>query len=84
MSDLFGLEPEPVVQPERRVASFRCHCGCMDEVREPAPEYVACWGKSGAGKPCRLRMFRWVPAYAVPFYSARPTTPAERDRISSP
>ena len=53
--------------PPRRqgiVASFTCHCGCQDEVLEPAPAEVPCWG-------CGMAMRRWSPKHEPPTSNAR-------------
>lgn len=52
--------------PGRLVASFACMCGCQDEVREPAPDLIPCWGDK-----CRLKMYRWRPPIAPPIHNAR-------------
>jgi len=61
----------PICQPSGLVASFSCVCGAQDEVREPAPETVACWN-------CKTRrMKRWA-SHDTPFVSARQATAEER------
>lgn len=58
------------------VASFACECGARDEVLEPAPATVDCWG-------CKLAlgMRRWHPPVPPPNGNARITTDAERARL---
>lgn len=73
--------PPPPPAPERvwpgkPVASFSCYCGALDEVLEPAPEWVTCWQKG-----CDSRMHRWTPRNPPPSRNARQLTDEERSRI---
>ena len=66
-----------ICQPSGLVASFSCVCGAQDEVREPAPETVACWN-------CKTRrMKRWA-SHDTPFVSARQATAEERALSGQP
>jgi len=56
--------PEPVADHCHLVASFSCYCGCQDEVLEPAPAAIPCWG-------CKRTMHRWHPKDPPPPVSAR-------------
>lgn len=58
----------------RLVASFACFCGCQDEVLEPAPQTVKCWG-------CKADMHRWTPKHEPPAMSARETTDEEKRNL---
>lgn len=62
--------------PGLPVASFSCYCGCVDEVLEPAPVWVTCWGKG-----CGQQMHRYQPIHAPPSGNARQLTDEERSRI---
>jgi len=70
------VKPRPEDFPGDPVASFSCYCGCQDEVLEPAPEWVTCWGKG-----CGARMHRWYPRNLPPSNNARQLTDEERSRI---
>ena len=70
------VKPRPEDFPGLPVASFSCYCGCLDEVLEPAPEWVTCWGKG-----CGQRMHRWYPRSLPPSGNARQLTDEERQRI---
>lgn len=70
------VKPRPEDFPGLPVASFSCYCGCLDEVLEPAPEWVTCWGKG-----CGQRMHRWYPKHLPPSGNARQLTDEERQRI---
>lgn len=48
------------------VASFACPCGCRDEVREPAPTPLPCWGDR-----CDGTMKRFTPKFAPPAGAGR-------------
>ncbi len=67
---------DPQGFPGLPVASFACYCGCQDEVLEPAPEWVTCWGKD-----CGRQMHRYTPPRLPPSTNARQLTPDERSRI---
>jgi len=72
-----GAESCVIRQPSGLVASFSCVCGAQDEVREPAPETVACWS-------CKTRrMKRWA-SHDTPFVSARQATAEERALSGQP
>lgn len=51
------------------VASFACPCGIRDEVREPAPATLPCWGDR-----CDGTMKRFTPKFAPPAGAGRTHT----------
>jgi hypothetical protein len=68
--DLFAA---PIVGP---VASFACECGARDEVKEPAPPTVDCFG-------CRQvqGMKRFSPRWPPPRHAGRTATARELARV---
>jgi hypothetical protein len=65
--------------PSRLVASFSCiACSAIDEVLEPAPDWVECWSKG-----CSTRMHRFVPPKAPPHFNARMLTSEETARLAT-
>lgn len=61
----------------RAPTSFICDCGCLDEVRQPAPETVGCWG-------CKRQMRRWTPRFTPPEHAGRDTTDKEKAAMGHP
>ena len=66
-------KPAGFIGPRWPVASLECDCGALDEVKEPCPDRLDCWGCHGLEA-----MRRRAPRYLPPRGAGRELTAEER------